>query len=120
MTTINNFHDDFAFLSNFYPGPISYKGKDWPTVEHAFQAQKSLDAGEQELIRAARTPGKAKRMGRPKGSGGPPENVRRNRVVVTLTDAELAKLRKWAKDRDLPLGTVAYEIVERALRRRIR
>jgi hypothetical protein len=35
-----------------------------------------------------------------------------------LTDAELAKLHRLAEDRELPIGTVAYEIVERALRRR--
>jgi hypothetical protein len=39
-------------------------------------------------------------------------------VVVTLTDAELARLHRWAEERSLPVGTVAYEIVERALRRR--
>ena len=57
-------------------------------------------------------------MGRPKGSGGPPEKVRRNRVVITLTDLELAKLHRLAEERDLPIGTAAYEIVERSLRRR--
>jgi hypothetical protein len=57
-------------------------------------------------------------MGRPKGSGGPPEKVRRNRVVVMLTDAELAKLHRWAEEKDRPLGSVAYEIVGRALARR--
>ena len=35
-----------------------------------------------------------------------------------VTDAELAKLEALAKARRLPLGTVAYEIVERVLRRR--
>ena len=45
------------------------------------------------------------------GSGGPPELVRRNRVVVMLTDAELRKLRKLADEKDLPLGTAAYEFV---------
>ena len=56
-----------------------------------------------------------------KGAGrtpGPQETVRRHRVTVTLTDGELAKLKRWADERDLPLGTVAYEVVERALRRR--
>lgn len=57
-------------------------------------------------------------MGRPKGSGGPPEKVRRNRVVLTVTDAELEKLHRLAKSKSLPLGTTAYEIVARALRRR--
>jgi hypothetical protein len=44
--------------------------------------------------------------------------VRRNRIAFMVTDAELAKLEALAKARRLPLGTVAYEIVERALRRR--
>jgi len=57
-------------------------------------------------------------MGRPKGSGGPPEKIRRNRVVVMLTDAELEKLHRWAEEKDLPFGSVAYEIVGRALARR--
>ena len=54
-------------------------------------------------------------MGRPPGTGGPPELVRRNRVVVTLTDAELAVLERMAGDR--PLGTVLYELVARGLKR---
>jgi hypothetical protein len=35
-----------------------------------------------------------------------------------LSDAELVKLRKLARQQDLPLGTVAYEIVARSLKRR--
>ena len=62
--------------------------------------------------------GRRRRMGRPKGSGGPPESVRRNRVVVMLTDAELAKLHSLAGEKELPFGTVAYEIVARVLARR--
>jgi len=55
-----------------------------------------------------------------RGAGRKPTRgtIRRNRVVVTLTDAELARLHRWAEERSLPVGTVAYEIVERALRRR--
>ena len=58
------------------------------------------------------------RSGRPRGSGGPPEAVRRNRVVVMLTDAELEKLEKFAAKKDLPVGTLAYGFVARALKRR--
>ena len=53
--------------------------------------------------------------GRPRGPSG---DLRRNRIAFMVTDAELAKLERLAKERRLPLGTVAYEIVERALRRR--
>ena len=51
------------------------------------------------------------------GHEEPRAEVRRNRVVVTLTDADLAALHRWAEERGLPLGTVVYEVVERALRR---
>ena len=56
-----------------------------------------------------------------RGSGRKPEvegQVRRNRVVVMLTDTQLAKLQKLAHEKDLPLGTVAYEFVGRGLKRR--
>jgi hypothetical protein len=62
------------------------------------------------------------------GSGGPqhgagrprsdPEMVRRNRVVIMLTDGEFAKLQRLAEERNLPLGTCAYEFVGRGLARR--
>lgn len=53
--------------------------------------------------------------GRPRGPSG---EVRRNRVVLLLTDSELEKLERLARERDLPIGTAAYEIVGRALARR--
>jgi len=62
---INKFENEYAFLSNFYPSPmIGFDGIRYPTVEHAFQAQKSLDIIERSQIAAAPTPGKAKRLGR--------------------------------------------------------
>jgi hypothetical protein len=56
--------------------------------------------------------------GRPKGSGRPAHEVRGNRVVVMLTDDELAKLKRLAREKGLPVGTVAYEFVGRGLARR--
>jgi len=58
---------------------------------------------------------KGAKMGRP---AGPPENVRRNRLVVFVTDVELAKLHRMTEDSGRPLGTVAYELLGRALRSR--
>lgn len=63
-STIWEFDGEHAFLSNFFPQPIKLWGKRWPTSEHAYQAAKTLDAGEREKIRLAGTPGKSKRMGR--------------------------------------------------------
>jgi hypothetical protein len=48
----------------------------------------------------------------------PSEEIQRNRVVVLLADAEFEKLERWADERRLALGTLAREIIERALRRR--
>lgn len=56
-------------------------------------------------------------MGRPPGTGGPPEQVRRNRVVVMVRDGELAALHRLADARGLPLGTIAYELLSKSLRR---
>ncbi len=44
--------------------------------------------------------------------------LRRNRVVVLLTDGEHTKLQRVADARNLPLGTVAYELLSSALARR--
>jgi len=59
--------------------------------------------------------GRQKKVGRPRKSL---QDARRNRVVIMLTDAELATLNRIAKSSDLPLGTIAYEIVGRSLARR--
>lgn len=61
---IASFRGQYRFLSNFFPSPMEYQGKIWPTVEHAYQAAKTLDRNQQEKIRLARTPGIAKRLGR--------------------------------------------------------
>lgn len=62
---INRFIDEYEFLSNFYPSPIyDNAGKEYPTVEHYFQAMKTFNLQKRELIRLAESPGKAKRIGR--------------------------------------------------------
>jgi ribA/ribD-fused uncharacterized protein len=58
------FRDEYDFLSNFYSVEIEYEGVVFPTVEHAFQAAKTLDLDERRKISAVSAPGSAKRMGR--------------------------------------------------------
>lgn len=55
---------EYGFLSNFYSSPITYEGIVYPTVEHIFQAMKTLDNTERIKIANAATPGQAKRLGR--------------------------------------------------------
>jgi len=58
------FRDEYAFLSNFYWSEIEYEGVLFPTVEHAFQAAKTMDIDERRKISATPAPGSAKRLGR--------------------------------------------------------
>ena len=61
---IDFFDGEYAFLSNFYNASCIFEEKFYPTVEHAFQAAKSLDQAERDWIAAAGSPGLAKRLGR--------------------------------------------------------
>lgn len=55
--------DHFGFLSNFHIAPIEVEGEAWATSEHYYQAQKSRRAAFQAAVRAAVSPGHAKRLG---------------------------------------------------------
>lgn len=77
ISVISEFSGDFAFLSNFFIKPtcfpLSYKDDfgnvkiytvECLSLEHAYQAAKTLDIEEQKTILLAKTPGIAKRLGR--------------------------------------------------------
>jgi len=61
---INEFKGKYAFLSNFYEAPVIVYGILYPTNEHAFQAQKTLDENKRKQIALCKTPGLAKKAGR--------------------------------------------------------
>lgn len=58
------FDGKYAFLSNFFPSPITFDGITFPTVENWFQAWKTEVPAEFRAIATADTPGKSKRLGR--------------------------------------------------------
>ena len=62
-TKIDTFSGPFEFLSNFYEKTLEYDNVWWPTLEHAYQAMKTLDPDERDTIRASRSPALAKRLG---------------------------------------------------------
>ncbi len=64
--SINFFKGDYKKFSNFYPVVIYYEGINYPTVEHAFVASKSIDGMFRYRISKipADQPGKAKTEGR--------------------------------------------------------
>lgn len=59
--TIDSFTGEYRFLSNFWQSRITDPGS---TVEHWYQAMKTLVPEEQQRIIEAPTPGEAKRLGR--------------------------------------------------------
>jgi predicted NAD-dependent protein-ADP-ribosyltransferase YbiA (DUF1768 family) len=61
---INSFSGKYRFLSNFYECTVSYAQENYPSVEHAYQAAKTLDLEYRAMIRKALTPAKAKQLGR--------------------------------------------------------
>lgn len=64
---INQFKGDYAFLSNFYPAEVYLNDLGYTdyykTVEHAYQASKTLDRKERIRIKKMSHPGMAKRVG---------------------------------------------------------
>lgn len=64
MKPIDSFTGEHEFLSNFSWVEVEYDGEIYPSVEHAYQAAKTLDLDRRLLIKQARTPGQAKQAGR--------------------------------------------------------
>ena len=60
---IDSFRGDFGFLSNFHEASIWLDGERYPSVEHAYQASKTSDETTKRLIREAKSPGVAKKLG---------------------------------------------------------
>lgn len=61
---IESFSAEYRFLSNFWPADVEFEGAPYPSVEHAYQAAKTLDPAERRRIAALPTPAEAKRAGR--------------------------------------------------------
>jgi len=61
---IEAFKGRYHFLSNFYLMAIVYEGMKFDSVEHAYQAAKTVIPEEREMIRRCVKPGGAKRLGR--------------------------------------------------------
>ena len=60
---IEKFFNEYRFLSNFYPCIVLLDGVEYPSIENAYQAAKTLDLSERALFKDV-SAGKAKRLGR--------------------------------------------------------
>ena len=62
--TIKSFFGEYRFLSNFWPVDVTFDGEVYPTVEHAYQAAKTMSKAARRKICLLATPGEAKRYGK--------------------------------------------------------
>ncbi len=63
---ITAFKKPYAFLTNFSVSPVEYEGVTYKTVEHAYQAAKTLDPAWREKIQGKANPGWARQTGKGK------------------------------------------------------
>lgn len=63
-TVIAGFKNEYRWASNFGPARLTIHSVEYPTAEHAYQAQKILDREARLRIAALESPGEAKRYGR--------------------------------------------------------
>ena len=61
---INSFSGQYRWLSNFWPAEVMFDSALYTSVEHAYQAAKTVDIAQREQIRLAATAGIAKKLGR--------------------------------------------------------
>jgi len=105
---IKSFKDEFHFLSNFHTSYILYDGIVWPTVEHAYQAMKTLDENQRMNILELDSPGAAKKYGRTVTLRPDWDDVK----LEIMEELVLEKFESKADLREKLLATQDAEIVE--------
>ncbi|MDD3900678.1 MAG: NADAR family protein [Fermentimonas sp.] len=101
---------EFGEFSNFALYPVKLKGKEWPTSEHYFQAQKFEDQSYQKEIQRAHSPMKAAELGRSREV-----KIRRNRDKIkdnVMYEAVYAKFTQYPELQELLLSTEDAILVE--------
>jgi N-glycosidase YbiA len=104
---INGFKDEYRFLSNFWHARVVLDGQIFPSVEHAYQAAKTLDRPSRIAIALCETPGAAKRAGKQ----APMRDGWDDMKLAVMEDL----LRQKFKDPELAdqlLDTEGHELVE--------
>lgn len=104
---IDRFSGEYSFLSNFHSVRIKYEGLIYPSVEHAYQASKTLVKSVRVKVREAPTAGIAKKMGRR-------IELRDDwdKVKLEIMRSLLLKKFRVLELRSRLLGTVGEELVE--------
>ncbi|MGC1508993.1 NADAR family protein [Ketobacter sp.] len=90
--------------------PFKLEGKQWPTVEHYYQAMKFEDESWQEKIRLTETPKQARKLGR-KWLRKPRKDWAKVKVVY-MTRAVYTKCMSYSNVADELLATADKKLVE--------
>jgi hypothetical protein len=105
---IDRFFDDYRFLSNFYPSKVVFEEVEYPTVEHAYAAAKTLDLALRKEISNVKTAGEVKRLGRKLALREDWEYIKL-RIMLTLV---LYKFRNNPDLKEMLLNTKDEYLVE--------
>jgi len=95
---IDSFRGFYEFLSNFYRILIIYENIEYPTLEHAFVASKTLDIKKRIYVATKiYDPGKAKRFGREKiilreNWANIQDDIMEKLLRIKFSDVKLAEL----------------------------
>lgn len=104
---ITRFAGDHFYLSNFYPARVELDGMEYPSVEHAYQAAKTLDLEIRRAVQRCAAPAEAKAI----GSG---LDLRPGWETLKITVMEALLLQKFAQPdlRRLLLATGNAPLIE--------
>ena len=105
---IDRFEGKNQFLSNFYPCKIIYQGIEYPSVEHAYQASKTLDISTRQKIAKATKPAEAKKIGRRVKLRNDWEKIK----IDLMTELIRQKFTRHQDLRDKLLSTGQAELIE--------
>ena len=83
---IKGFFGDYRFLSNYHYGTVRYDGESYRTLEHAFQAAKTLDLQQRKAIKALTTPKQARIMGQTVTLREDWETIKKDVMLELVTD----------------------------------
>lgn len=103
---IEEFQGSYRFLSNFWPASVEYDGVTYPTVEHAFQAAKTLNKEERNKFQNI-TAAQAKKLGRTVTLRSDWEEVK-----VSIMKELLEKKFSHSKLRDKLSQTKPHKLIE--------
>jgi ribA/ribD-fused uncharacterized protein len=112
---IDNFRGNYAFLSNFFHSTINFEGIRYPTLEHAYQAQKASTVDERIEISKLHAPGEAKMQGKILRPNLKDWELRKDSIMLTLlrikfSHPRLAELLLETGDEELIEGNTWHDV----------